>query len=196
MITLPAHPLQQDPNSPILDEHSAIWEIADDCAIKTAVLLHESLSATESELQQTLEIVRDTHASGKPCEFLEVLAHVQGHPEEQIGAVILSLSNRMSMAIQPHIPIIPFASKLISPTTFYESYEHLHVLAKLLLCPVLYAVDTDAMGVGSVNPLAANILSENIISTVHRRVAIRPFVCSARIDYETWTLLTRKHFEL
>jgi hypothetical protein len=196
MIPLPAHPAQQDPDSPIQDEQSAIWDIADDCAIKTAILLHETLSATEDELQQTLEIVRDTHASGKPCEFIEVLARVQGHPEERIGAAILNLSNRMSMAIQPHIPIIPFGGKLIAPTTFYESYQHLHVLAKLLLTPVLYAEDTDAMGVGSINPLTANMLGENIISTVHRRLAIRPFVCTARLDYETWTFLTRKHFEL
>jgi hypothetical protein len=196
MITLPVHPAQQDPDSPVQDEQSAIWDIADDCAIKTAILLHETLSATEDELQQTLEIVRDTHASGKPCEFIEMLARVQGHAEEHIGSAIMNLSNRMAMAIQPHIPVIPFAGKLIAPTAFYESFDQLLVLGKLLLCPVLYAEDTDAMCVGSINPLAANMLGENIISTVHRRLGIRPFVCAARLDYETWSFLTRKHFEL
>lgn len=195
MIALPAHPAQQDPDSPIQDDLSAIWDIADDCAIKTAILLHETLSATEDELQQTLEIVRDTHASGKPCEFIEMLARIQGHAEEHLGPVILNLSNRMAIAMQPYTPVIPFAGKLIAPTTFYESYEQLHVLAKLLLSPVLYAEDTDAIGIGSINPLAANLLGENITAAVHRRLGIRPFACSIRLDYETWSFLTRKHFE-
>lgn len=196
MIILPAHPAQQDPNSPIQDEQSALWDIADDCAIQTAILLHETLSATENELQKTLEIVRDSHASGKPCEFIETLARVQGHAEEHVGAAIMNLSNRMSMAMQPLIPVIPFAGKIIAPTAFYDLYGQMQILGKILLSPVLYAEDTDAMGIGSVNPIAANMLGENIISTVHRRLGIRPFVCTARLDYETWAFLTRKHFEL
>lgn len=195
MSPLPVHPAQLDPNAPI-PEASAIWDIADDCAIKSAILLHETLSATEEHLQVTLEIVRDTHATGQPCDFLDALARVQGHAEEHIGTAILGLSTRMSVAMHPHIPVIPFAGKLIAPTAFYESYEPLHVLAKLLLCPVLYAEDTDAIGVGSINPVAANILAEQITNTVHRRVGIRPFISSARLDYETWSFLTRKHFEL
>lgn len=196
MTNLPAHPAQLDPDSPIQEEHSAIWDLADDCAIKTAILLHETLSASEGELQRTLEIVRDTHATGRPCEFIEVLARVQGHAEEHVGPAILNLSNRMSMAIQPIIPVIPFAGKLIAPSAFYESFDHMHVLAKLLLCPVLFAEDTDSIGVSSINPISANMLGDNIASAVHRRVGIRPFVSCSRLDYETWTFLTRKHFEL
>lgn len=196
MLPLPIHPAQLDPASPVQDEQSSLWDLVDDCAIQTAILLHESLSATEDELQQTLEIVRDTHANGKPCEFIESLARVQGHAEEHVGAAILNLSNRMALAMQPITPVIPFAGKLIAPTAFYESYEKLHILSHLLLSPVLYAEDTDAMGIGSVNPVAANMLGEHIVSTVHQRTGIRPFVCTARLDYETWAFLTRKHFEL
>jgi hypothetical protein len=31
---------------------------------------------------------------------------------------------------------------------------------------------------------------------VFRRFGIRPFVTIARLDYESWTFLSRKHFEL
>jgi len=29
-----------------------------------------------------------------------------------------------------------------------------------------------------------------------KRLGIRPFVTTARLEYESWTFLTRKHFEL
>jgi hypothetical protein len=61
---------------------------------------------------------------------------------------------------------------------------------------VIYAEDTDAIGTASINPFAAAILAEEIQSTVFKRFGIRPFVTIARLDYESWTFLTRKHFEL
>ena len=195
MISLPAHPAQLDPNAPIPEE-SAVWDIADECALKSAVLLHEIQCATEDQLQQTLEIVRESHASGTPHEFLEALARVQGYAEEHLGAAILDLSYRMALAIHPHAPLIPFAGKLIVPNSFYDIYGPIRVLAKILLCPVLFAEDTDSAGVSSINPIAANILAENIVKAVHRRVGIRTFVSVSRMEYETWLLLTRKHFEL
>lgn len=196
MISLPAHPAQENPDSELPQDHDGLWDIADDCAIKTAILLHETLSATEEELQQALEIVRNIHAGGKPCEFLEELARVQGHSEEHIGHAILKLSNRMSMALEPPTPVIPFASKLIAPSSFYESFDHLHVLGKVLLTPVLFAEDSDAIGVASINPVASNLLAENIQAAVYKRLGIRPFMTCARLDYETWAFITRKHFEL
>ena len=61
---------------------------------------------------------------------------------------------------------------------------------------MIYAEDTDAIGTASVNPVASAILAEEIRTTVFKRFGIRPFVTIARLDYESWTFLTRKHFEL
>ena len=61
---------------------------------------------------------------------------------------------------------------------------------------MIYAEDTDAIGTASANPVASAILAEEIRSTVFKRFGIRPFVTAARLDYESWTFLSRKHFEL
>jgi hypothetical protein len=64
------------------------------------------------------------------------------------------------------------------------------------LSPVIYAEDTDAIGTASINPIASMMLAEKIHDSVSKRVGIRPFITVARMDYENWTFLTRKHFEL
>jgi hypothetical protein len=44
--------------------------------------------------------------------------------------------------------------------------------------------------------VASGILADEIRNVVYKRFGIRPFVTTARLDYESWTFLTRKHFEL
>jgi hypothetical protein len=131
-----------------------------------------------------------------PADLLEQIARIQGHGEEHLSPAILEIGNKAALALTPYAPLIPFAGKLIAPSAFYESFDQIHKLARLLLCPVIYAEDTDAIGTASINPFAAAILAEEIQTTVFKRFGIRPFVTIARLDYESWTFLTRKHFEL
>jgi hypothetical protein len=92
--------------------------------------------------------------------------------------------------------VIPFGGKLIAPSAFYDSFDRIHQIARVLLSPVVYAEDTDAIGTASTNPIASAILGEEIRNQIYKRFGIRPFVTIARLDYESWTFLTRKHFEL
>lgn len=133
---------------------------------------------------------------GKPSDLLEVIARIQGHDEEHLGRAILELSAKVAIAVSPYPPLIPFGGKLIAPSAFYESFDHIHRIARALLSPVIYAEDTDAIGTASANPVASAILAEEIRNSVFRRFGIRPFVTIARLDYESWTFLSRKHFEL
>jgi hypothetical protein len=171
-------------------------DFAEDCLLRTAEALHESRAASLAEINQGIARVRESHASGKPLDLLEVLARIQGHDEEHLGPAILELGNKVAHCLTPHAPLVPFAGKLIAPSAFYDSFDQIHKLARLLLCPVVYAEDTDAVGTASINPHAAAILAEEIQATVFRRFGIRPFITIARLDYESWAFLTRKHFEL
>jgi hypothetical protein len=111
-------------------------------------------------------------------------------------AAILELGNKVATTLVPHAPIIPFAGKLIAPSVFYDSFDSIHKIARILLSPVIFAEDTDAIGTASANPIASSLLAEEIRNAVFKRFGIRPFVTIARLDYESWTFLTRKHFEL
>ena len=83
-----------------------------------------------------------------------------------------------------------FQLTLTSTCAFFDE------LRNFLLSPVIFAEDTDAIGIASINPVAASILAEEIRSSVYKRFGIRSFVTVARLDYENWAFLTRKHFEL
>lgn len=171
-------------------------DIVEECLSRTAEALHEMRAATTPEIHKGISIVREIQADGTPADLLEQVARVQGHGEEHLSPAIAALGNKAALLLTPYAPLVPFASKLIAPTAFYESYDQIHKLARLLLCPVIYAEDTDAIGTASINPFAAAILAEEIQNTVFKRFGIRPFVTIARLDYENWAFLTRKHFEL
>lgn len=179
-------------NAPRVD----LWDYAEECLRQTAALLHETRAATDVEIQHAINRAREFHASGKPCDLLETVARVQGHDEEHLSKAILDLGNKVAAAVTPYPPLIPFGGKLIAPSAFYDSFDQLHKTARVLLSPVIYAEDTDAIGTASANPVAAAILAREIASTVFKRFGIRPFVTIARLDYESWTFLSRKHFEL
>jgi hypothetical protein len=199
------HPVQEVPapqaaRPPQIPQQSAphadLWDFAEECLAQTAAILHETRAATDMEIQHAINKARESHAQGRPCDLLEVIARVQGHEEEHLGKVILELGAKVATAVNPFPPLIPFGGKLIAPSAFYDSFDHIHKVARVLLCPVVYAEDTDAIGTASANPVAPAILSREIASTVFKRFGIRPFVTIARLDYESWTFLTRKHFEL
>lgn len=173
-----------------------IWDLADVCLQQTAAALHEVRAASVTELNHGIASARESHAAGKPADLLEVIARIQGHDEEHMGRAMIELGNKVASTMTPYPPLIPFGGKLIAPSAFYDSFDQIHKLARVLLSPVLYAEDTDAVGTGSVNPVASALLAEEIRNVVHKRFGIRPFVTIARLDYESWTFLNRKHFEL
>ena len=173
-----------------------LWNFAELCLDQTSAALHEARAASSAELGKAIANAREAHALGKPADLLEALARVKGHAEEHLGPVIMTLGNKVAATLSPSPSHIPFAGKLIAPSAFYDSFDQIHALARILLSPVIYAEDTDAIGTASVNPIASLILAEEIRTTVFKRVGIRPFITIARLDYESWTFLTRKHFEL
>jgi hypothetical protein len=206
-------------DSNALPPRAGIDEIVEECLSLTADALLATQAANKVDISHATAAAREIIAAGRPADLLEQVARiqgvlrvcgldrraadlneqvasVQGIADEQLPGAILTLSEAAASTMLPTPPLIPFAGKLIAPTSFYESFDQIHKLAKRLMCPVIYAEDTDSIGIGSINPIAAQILSEEILNTVDRRIGIRPFVTSVRIDYVSWTFLCRKHFAL
>lgn len=173
-----------------------VWDFAEVCLQQTAESLHQTRSGTPSEISQATALVRESHARLIPADLVEALARVQGHHEEHISLAILELGNRLASTLAISVPLVPFGGKLIAPSAFYDSFDRIHKIARVLLSPVIYAEDTDAIGTASANPIAAALLADEIRFQVFKRFGIRPFVTIARLEYESWTFLSRKHFEL
>ena len=178
------------------DVGDPIWDFAEACLQETAAALHESRAATAAEITKGIANARASHADGKPADLIEEIARIHGHDEEHIGPAIVELGNKVAATLTPYPPLIPFGGKLIAPSAFYDSFDQIHKIARVLLSPVIFAEDTDAIGMASINPIASMILAEEIRDAVFKRFGIRAFITVARLDYENWTFLSRKHFEL
>lgn len=152
--------------------------------------------ADEADCARLRRHFTEATRAGQPADLVELLARLKGTEEEHMGAEVARIAHQLSLVISPSPPLIPFAGRLMAPSAFYESFGQLHALGRSLLAPVIYAEDTDAIGTGALNPIAALLMAEEIHLHVHRRFAVRPFVTSVRLDYDSWCFLTRKHFEL
>lgn len=166
------------------------------CMEQTVQAIQAAGLATETDIARLKVVFERSVAAGEPLDLLEILARVQGAEEEHMGIEVARITHAVSQVIHPAPPLVPFAGKLIAPSAFYESFDHLHKVARALLSPVIFAEDTDAIGTGALNPIAARIMADEILATVDRRFGIKPFVTFVRMDYESWTFLSRKHFGL
>lgn len=173
-----------------------IWDLAEKSLTQTAAVLQATGTASVTDIAHGIAAVRKSIAAGRPADLLEEIAKLQGHVDEQLAGAVLELGNAVAASLPLCQTVIPFAIKLIPPSAFYDTFDHIHRIAKVLLAPVLYAEDSCAFGTASVNPMAAMILADEIRATVVKRFGIRPFVSVARLDYESWVFLSHKHFEL
>jgi hypothetical protein len=187
-------PLAPPAHSP--EPRSGLGSVVETCLDRTTEALSTSRGASHLEISHALDSVRRAAAEGIPVDLVEAVARAQGHQEEHLGNAILSLAEKLAGTLIPAPQLVPFAGKLIAPSSFYESYDQLYQTARDLLSPVIFVEDTDSIGVASINPIAAALLATNIQEVVFRRFGIRPFLTVARLDYEAWTFLTRKHFGL
>lgn len=160
-----------------------------------SVLIRSGL-ATETELAVTADVVERGMLDGGSVDVIEALVRVQGSTEEHVPAEAGRIAQGMAHALYPPLPLIPFAAKLITPTSFYENFPQLFSLSKLLMAPIIYAEDTDAVGTAALNPVAAKIMGEEILAIVDQRTGIKPFVSVVRMEHNHWSFLTRKHFSL
>jgi len=181
---------------PLALSHTDIGQLLEACLEQTAEALVLVHAASHADISHAVEAVRQAQARNRPLDLMEAVARAQGHQEEQLGSIMRSLGDKLAATLNPTPPLIPFAGKLIAPSAFYESFDQIHKMARALLTPVIFVEDTDAIGVASINPIAATILAAKIQEVVARRFDIRPFLTIARLEYEAWSFLTHKHFEL
>lgn len=174
----------------------SIEECMSECLDLTIAAFEDSKVASEEEIARLRLRFGHAEKADEPVDIIHLLARIQGTEEERMGIETARISNAVASVISPSPPLIPFAGKLMAPSSFYEAYTQLHELARALLSPVIYAEDTDSIGTGALNPIAARIMEKEIAAAVSRRFGIHPFTTAVRTDYDSWTFLSRKHFGL
>lgn len=175
-------------------QRASISAAVEECLERTATILLHCGAATKEDLIQAITKARHANAQGKPADLLETLARHVNCPEPDIPQAILTYAEQVATAVIPSPPLVSFAARYISPAAFYDKFPELKKLGHALLSPVIYAEDSDAIGTAALNPVAASIMSEEIMAVVTRRYGICPFVSTVILDYASWNEIVRKQF--
>jgi hypothetical protein len=176
-------------------QRESVAAAVEECLQRTATALFQTGTAGKDDLVQAMQLVRRSNSHGQPADLLETLARHLHQEEESITAAISSYGERISATLSPHLHVVPFAGRLIAPSTFYENYPEVQRLGAALMAAVTYAEDADAIGTASINPISAIILGEEIAAAVTRRVNVHPIITSVLLDHADWTQVIRKHFQ-
>jgi len=113
-------------------------ELVESCLDQTAEALLSTRAASQVEVSHAVDMVRKAAAEHLPIDLIEAVARTQGHQEEHLGAAVMTIAGKVAIVLNPPPQLIPFACKLIAPSAFYESFDHLHQVARALLAPVIF----------------------------------------------------------
>lgn len=176
-------------------QRESLAAAVEECLQRTATALFQTGTAGKDDLIHTMHLVRQSNFHGQPADLLDTLARHLHTDEDQVAAAAASYGERISATLSPNLHVVPFAGRLIAPSTFYENHPDVQRLGAALMAAVIYAEDSDAIGTASINPIAAIILGEEIAAAVARRVNVRPIITSVMLDHQSWTQVIRKHFQ-
>ena len=77
---------------------------------------------------------------------------------------------------------------------FYDMNEALLADCLKLMTPVLYAEESEVIGIGSINPAALQISTRTIMQFIADKTGTTPIVSSVLLHHEGWISLCQQQF--
>lgn len=128
-------------------------------------------------------------------DILPVMAQLRGIEEgEQIG-VVSNWARTIAPIVKKRYALVPFAGKLLGNSTLFKNYGTVLKAAEALKCPLIYSEDIDALGFGTLNPVAGVRLSEFVVQYLSQQTGVSPYISMFLLDLPSWELICRRQFE-
>ncbi|MBK1790109.1 hypothetical protein [Persicirhabdus sediminis] len=164
--------------------------------LHTLRIIQELDLATHDECMKVRMKVRGKWELGQPADAVEVLARMQGRPDEILDESIERISQKLAGSCVIPPARIPFASRFEMPMAFYDKYPDLQKLARNYKAPVLYAEEADVIGIGSVNPYFAEAFAQSIEKQIFAQLGTKPIITIVRLEPVSWQKLCKTHFKI
>ena len=164
------------------------------CLDQTARLLQEHGLATPAELHQLREHGLAPPQGPRPWDPLEFLAALRAPDPDVRSLEVEQLGRALSQVMGQQLALVPFASRLPTPSAFYDLNESLLAECKRTMTPVLYAEESEVIGVGSINPVALKITAQIIMHTLGERTGSTPIVSRILLHHDGWMSLCQQQF--
>lgn len=162
------------------------------CLKATYHLLAEFQLATPGELAKFAEEGQQSAGSERQQDPLEILCAVRGVEADKLPIEIERLGRTLATALGKPLVLPPFASRLPSPSAFYDGNPGLLEECQALMTPILFAEDTEVIGVGSVNPVALVQITERITNLLGERTGTNPIISPLLLTHDGWLSMCQK----
>lgn len=164
------------------------------CLGQTCALLEEHGLATPAELKRLRHHGHGQLKGPRPWDPLEFLAALRIREPEARALEVERLGRSLSHSLGQPLALIPFASRMQTPSVFYDMNEALLADCRKLMTPVLYAEESEVIGIGSINPAALQISNRTIMQFIADKTGTTPIVSSVLLHHEGWISLCQQQF--
>ena len=164
------------------------------CLDQTIRLLQEYGLATPAELHQLREHGLAPQQGPRPWDPLEFLAALRVSEPDARPLEVERLGRDLSLSMGQPLALVPFASRMPTPSVFYDLNEGLLGECRRLMTPVLYAEELEVIGIGSINPTALGIAAQMIRHALAEKTGTTPIVSRVLLHHEGWISLCQQQF--
>lgn len=164
------------------------------CLGQTCALLEEHGLATPAELKRLRHHGHGQLKGPRPWDPLEFLAALRIREPEARALEVERIGRSLSHSLGQPLALIPFASRMQTPSVFYDMNEALLADCRKLMTPVLYAEESEVIGIGAINPAALQISTRTIMQFIADKTGTTPIVSSVLLHHEGWISLCQQQF--
>ena len=184
-------PPQVNQSSDLSPEVSSVLEHA---LSRTLEMLQQHNLASAEDCSQVANKVQSRWQLGQGADPIMSLARLRAGGGDMLDASVEMISSKLGGSL-PFAPArVPFAARLIPPTTLYENHPEIRVICKLMLVPIAFAEDLDVIGIASINSYFADAIITHIKENIKNETGVQPIMHNIRLDYLGWAKMCQKHF--
>ena len=129
-------------------------------------------------------------------DILPVMAQLRRIEEGEQITSIETWARAMAPIVKKRHSLVPFAGKLLGSASLFEKYPVVQEAAAAVKCPLIFSEDSDVLGFGMINPVAALHLTEFVGNYFKNESGMIPYFSVFLIDLPTWQTICRRQFKL
>lgn len=188
------------PEGTAVNDWQAATNLALDIAKKTLFILE---SSSRLSTQDATDLMAGYQAELKslqpPAAIPDILFYIYDQTKQSENLDqnrnIIELMQRILMEIcSPKPTFCQFLERTHRPAEFYQTYEEVKDLCRILGAPVVTAIENTVINVTSINPLTAFAASKLIELSVGKSLGYLPFTFAVVAEFDAWVALKIKHF--
>ncbi len=166
------------------------------CLERTYMVLREQGLATPDELRRLAAVGQEPLQVDRQQDPLELLVNIRISDLEHRPMEIERMGRAMSQMLERPLVLVPFANRLPTPTAFYDTYPTLFRLCQALMTPVVFAEESEVVGITSINPVALLLMEDHITRAMSEITGTRPIVTCLLAAQDVWESICKKQLEI